>query len=283
MKRTANYFLAITVFLITMLFFSLGPIVITLGAALGGVIFGGESGLDRAYYFLMDHLNFYSVLVYLLAFVTFALWYYFAYMEREGTGRFLNTRLRRVPPAGYGWIAVLTFAMQHVTSIIFAVIAIILPKAMEAYTNMVEDSGMSDYSIMWAVSTLILPPLTEEIIFRGLIQGYLKKARAPFLLANLIQAVMFGIFHMNLVQGIYAGLLGLILGYLAERYGTLIAPMFMHLLFNLFGTVLVDLENMFMPDILYLLLVFLSVPLLVLTLLMIKFRVGERKQENVRL
>lgn len=283
MKRTANFFLAITVFLITMLFFSLGPTVITLGAALGGLIFGGENGLNRSYNFLMDHLNFYSVLIYLLAFAAFALWYYFAYVEREGAGQFLNTRLRRVPPAGYGWVTVLTFAMQHVMSIIFALIAIILPKAMEAYTNMVEDSGMSDYSLMWVVSTLILPPLTEEIIFRGLIQGYLKKARTPFLLANLIQAVMFGIFHMNLVQGIYAGLLGLTLGYLAERYGTLIAPMFMHLLFNLFGTVLVDIENMFMPDVLYMFFVFLSVPLLVLALLMIKFRVGEKRQENARL
>ena len=64
---------------------------------------------------------------------------------------------------------------------------------------------------------------------------------------NLLQAVLFGIFHQNLIQGVYAALLGFLLGYLAWRYDSLLVPIFMHFLYNLFGTVVVDLENAFLP------------------------------------
>ena len=130
------------------------------------------------------------------------------------------------------------------------------------------------------MSTLILPPLTEEIFFRGIILGYLKKASIPFIAANLIQAVFFGIYHQNIAQGVYTALLGFLLGYLAERYGTLIAPMFLHFLYNLFGTVLVDLENAFVPAAGQTILVIQSIPLTVLAVVMIQLRIGERKKER---
>ena len=99
-------------------------------------------------------------------------------------------------------------------------------------------------------------------------------------MANLIQALLFGIFHMNIVQGIYTCLLGFLLGYMAYRYDSILAPMITHALFNLFGTLIVDLENRFLPDFAIGLLVLISVPLLVGTLLMIHFRIGERKREK---
>ena len=65
------------------------------------------------------------------------------------------------------------------------------------------------------IATLVLPPLVEETIFRGLIMQYLRRGGASFIVANLIQAVLFGFFHMNIVQGIYTAIFGFLLGYLA--------------------------------------------------------------------
>ena len=107
---------------------------------------------------------------------------------------------------------------------------------------------------------------------------YLRRAEACFVVANLIQAVLFGVFHMNLVQGIYTAIFGFILGYFAERYHTLAVPMLLHALFNLFGTAGVELENALLPDAALTFLVFLSVPLLIFVFLMIHFRVGEKKK-----
>ena len=65
---------------------------------------------------------------------------------------------------------------------------------------------------------------------------------------NGVQAALFGIMHLNLVQGAYAFLVGLICGYLALKYKTLVASMLFHLCFNAysaFGTsILEKLEEM---------------------------------------
>ena len=145
---------------------------------------------------------------------------------------------------------------------------------------MVEASGFSDYSLLWAAATLILAPLMEETVFRGMIYGYLRRAGAGFVAANLIQAVLFGVYHMNLIQGIYAALAGFLLGYLAHRYQSLIIPMVFHSVFNLFGTALAEWESNVLPDLLLMVMILASVPLLAAVIAMIQLRVGEKKTEE---
>ena len=255
MKKTSNMLMAILVFALTIFVFNGTSILLSYVSVFFGVLLRGESGVSDTYYYLLGHQNLYSFLIYFTAFVLFALWYYFAVIQPRGLKPFLKARTEGLSPA-------------------------CLPAAVENYSQMVETSGLTEYSFVWFLSTLILPPLTEEIIFRGLLLGYLKKTGIPFLAANLIQAVCFGIYHQNLAQGIYTALLGFLLGYLAQRYGTLIAPMFLHFLYNLFGTVLVDLENAFLPAAGQGLLVLQSIPLAVLAIVMIQLRIGEKKKEE---
>lgn len=97
-------------------------------------------------------------------------------------------------------------------------------------------------------------------------------------MANLIQAVLFGVYHMNLVQGIYAAALGFLLGYLVWRYESLIAPMVVHALFNFFGTVIVELESNILPELFFGMIIIGCVPLLVLALVMIHWGIGGKKR-----
>jgi membrane protease YdiL (CAAX protease family) len=78
---------------------------------------------------------------------------------------------------------------------------------------------------------IIFAPITEELIFRGMI---LHKANRyiPFVWANLLQAVLFGIYHMNIVQGIYAAFLGFLLGTVYYKFKTIVASMFLHMVIN---------------------------------------------------
>lgn len=282
MKKYGNYLLAVLVFAVVMLIFNGWSIVLSLAAALCGALMRGAAGVMDAAHFLMEHLDFFSFLVYFTAFCVFALWYYFASSVKEKSLEQTGRRKLLIDPSGLIWIAALALAVQHLTSIVFGIISVVAPELMEAYTRMMETSGVTEYSVMWCVSTLILPPLTEEIIFRGLITQYVCCGGAPFAVANIIQAVFFGIFHQNIVQGVYAALLGMILGYLARRFGTLAAPMFMHLCFNLFGTVLVDLENAFLPDTVQVVLVIISLPVTVFLLIMIHLHTGERHSKRER-
>lgn len=279
MKKSGYYGMAFLVFGLTLALIYGGSVILALGAAIGGALLGGEAGVNIIYNFMLNNLNLYSCLTYLIPGAVFLLWYYFAFVEKRGIKQTVFSHTRRLTPACFGWVVLLGFAVQHVTSLIMVAINALMPSVMNEYTEMIDSSGISEYSLLWAVATLILPPIVEEVIFRGLILQYLGKAGASFIVANLIQAVLFGIFHMNLVQGIYTALLGFLLGYLAYRYDSIFVPMILHAIYNLFGTVLVDLENMFLPDVLLVVIILISVPLLIVTLLMIHFGVGEKKKK----
>ena len=76
-------------------------------------------------------------------------------------------------------------------------------------------SGSSDSVSMFLYASFVAP-ITEELIFRGYIQGALSRYGKKF--SILCSAFLFGIFHGNLVQTPYAFLAGLLLGYVAAEY-----------------------------------------------------------------
>lgn len=88
----------------------------------------------------------------------------------------------------------------------------------------------------------VLAPLGEEIVFRGIIYGQIRRvSNAPA--AIVISAVLFGLFHGNLVQFVYALVIGLVLALVRELYGGLLYPMIFHSIANLFVYVMLDLTE----------------------------------------
>lgn len=78
----------------------------------------------------------------------------------------------------------------------------------------------------------LLIPIVEELIFRGLIYRRLREYTSLGTGA-VLSALIFGIYHGNLVQGVYAFLLGLLFVYVYERYHTMAAPILFHMAANL--------------------------------------------------
>jgi hypothetical protein len=83
----------------------------------------------------------------------------------------------------------------------------------------------------------ILTPIAEELLFRGIIQGELRKAM-PEWVAVVIQGVIFAVFHWQPVQISYVLLPGLLLGLVYAWTRSLWVPIAMHILFNFLGSVL---------------------------------------------
>jgi membrane protease YdiL (CAAX protease family) len=87
---------------------------------------------------------------------------------------------------------------------------------------------------------IILAPLGEELLFRGILQTSIRKlipARSGSLrhrwAAIAITAVLFGAMHYATPQFVPAlTVFGLVLGYLYERTGSLWIPVLVHMLFN---------------------------------------------------
>lgn len=159
----------------------------------------------------------------------------------------VNARIQGVDHRHFVAAALMGYGMQIVTTLIMVLVNVLLPSVMEEYNTLVDGSGITTYGLMWVISTLALPPLVEEAGFRGLGLTYLERAGVPFAAANIVQALAFGIFHMNLTQGIYTFVLGLALGYVTHRSGSIAPAMLMHLVYNLMGTLGSDLIYSYLP------------------------------------
>lgn len=68
---------------------------------------------------------------------------------------------------------------------------------------------------MWLYVGLVAP-ICEEVLFRGVLMKELKPLGKNF--AIVTSAMVFGLFHDDVVQGTFAFLFGLILGFVAMEY-----------------------------------------------------------------
>lgn len=96
--------------------------------------------------------------------------------------------------------------------------------------------------ILSILRTAIISPIAEELVFRGVI---LKKAKdiMPFYVANIIQALLFGIVHMDPIQATYAFLYGLLFGYMVLKYQSIIPSIALHMLNNTIGVIFGRYQN----------------------------------------
>lgn len=64
---------------------------------------------------------------------------------------------------------------------------------------------------------VVVGPIAEELLFRGVIYGGLRTC-FPVDVSALVSALIFGIYHKNIVQGLYAAAFGIILAYIFEKH-----------------------------------------------------------------
>lgn len=125
----------------------------------------------------------------------------------------------------------LGLSLQFLISMCLNVVYPMLPQTLtDQYSELMEQLMGGNVWLSLFV-TVILAPLAEEYLFRGVT---MKKAQKimPFMAANVLQAVLFGIYHMNLIQGIYAFVLGMILGFTAEYFHSIWASIVLHACVN---------------------------------------------------
>tara|TARA_B100000949_G_scaffold81061_1_gene72463 strand:- start:176 stop:685 length:510 start_codon:yes stop_codon:yes gene_type:complete len=91
--------------------------------------------------------------------------------------------------------------------------------------------------LLLAITVVILAPLGEEILFRGFLQKLLEESWQDITRAVLITSLFFAFIHMNPVWVIQIYFLGVVLGYLAWRTGSILTSLILHSLNN--GTALI--------------------------------------------
>lgn len=116
----------------------------------------------------------------------------------------------------------------------------------------------------------IIAPFTEEFIFRGVIYNTLRK-NISIKWSIIIQGILFGVFHMNLIQGVYATFLGILFGYLTYKSKSIWPAVIMHITNNIIATLSgVILDYVAMNIIGYLTFIVLGITGIMISLLYIK-------------
>ena len=107
----------------------------------------------------------------------------------------------------------------------------IFSEAFIKYLNMTKFL-MNTNIVLAILGVGIIGPIIEEIIFRGLIFKELKNVM-PVPAVIIVQGVLFGIYHFNLIQFIYATFIGIMLGAIYVLTKNLWVPIFIHMVNNI--------------------------------------------------
>lgn len=103
-------------------------------------------------------------------------------------------------------------------------------------------AGAFDGGVTTLITFIVVLPLLEEVVFRGMVQRALLKTAiarrhyGPVTLANLVTTSLFAVAHLprgGLLLAIGVIVPSLCLGYFFERHQRLVSPIIMHMAFNL--------------------------------------------------
>ena len=174
--------------------------------------------------------------------------------RRMRPGSFV-VRREAVAPSGVSFakslalLLVIGVSAQFFVGGILEIVELLFPEAMAEYSELMEDTSVGVFAIVSALSIAVLAPINEEIVCRGVMFEYAMRAMSPgwnaidgaryravsaraFWIANALQALAFGVLHMNLIQGSYAFALGVLEGWVFWRTGKLRYAMLLHFALN---------------------------------------------------
>lgn len=153
---------------------------------------------------------------------------------REAKKRMALMHLRREHPRNYILALLATVGAVLGLNLLFDLTGI--TDSSTTYQAVAE----SQLSASLAVGLLcygVVTALAEELMFRGILYNELKRGcKLP--LAMVVSAMLFGLYHMNPVQGGYGFIMGLLMVYLYEYFGNFFWPALVHMLANSLAYVL---------------------------------------------
>jgi len=135
-------------------------------------------------------------------------------------------------PLGWGLQLASAKVMQHLH---------LQPREQEAVELLRGPEALADRSILGAAAILVAP-VVEEMLFRGILYPAIRRTGFPRL-AWWGSAVAFGAIHMNLATFVPLTALALLLTWLYENTGNLLAPIAAHSVFNAMNFALVWMQQ----------------------------------------
>lgn len=159
-----------------------------------------------------------------------AVFVYIAVLRLRDKSFIDECRFRGISGGHLAASAVLGISGLAISSLLLAVISLVLDAAYLDHMENMELILKGNKFIVFA-SVGIVAPLVEEVIFRGLVFRELEKIMSIKATVG-VQALLFGVYHFNITQGIYTLFLGIILGLAIVWTKSIWAPIMIHMVNN---------------------------------------------------
>lgn len=143
------------------------------------------------------------------------------------------------------------FGVRSFTEVPFRMLLVCIPLVLSAMfvlnafnewidlPNWMENTFLDMSHNVWGVLAIAVgAPFVEELLFRGAVMNCLHRAGHGPCAMIVWSALIFGVFHINPAQVIFATLLGLLLGWLYYRTGSLLPGILCHFINNSLGVAL---------------------------------------------
>lgn len=104
------------------------------------------------------------------------------------------------------------------------------------YSNMTDTIMQNQPMWILLLTVGILAPIAEELVFRGLVFRRMKDWMNTGIAIGF-SALLFGIYHGNIVQFLFAAIMGVLLAYVYHTTGTLWASILVHMVVNMWSLV----------------------------------------------
>jgi len=139
-------------------------------------------------------------------------------------------------PAYFLLLAVIGVLASHGLS---SLISLVSSTGMLGNYQEIEENVFAASPVFVILQTVLLAPASEELLFRGILLRRLQQYLPGFWAPALISSAVFGIYHLNLAQGIFAFLFGLLICAVYDKFRNLWAAIAVHAGGNLISVVLV--------------------------------------------
>lgn len=143
---------------------------------------------------------------------------------------YLNTA-KKLPVRVYVLYALTGALLAFVLTLVFNVTGL---SQLSSYSSVAERQFNYFASpVMLFLLYCVFMPILEEVVFRFVIYNSLLMALKKTLWAIVISSIIFGIYHLNPVQGLYAFLMGLFIAFSYHKTESIFTPIIVHASANL--------------------------------------------------
>ena len=158
------------------------------------------------------------------------------YMRYKRRGFSVMMRFKKISLKQGLLAGLLGIVMLGMSSFIIEAIYYFDPSVVDDYIEAIDAISLNANAFVIFIIFAIMAPLFEELLMRGVLFRVFERTILPMGFIIVLSGIFFGVFHLNIVQGLFAAIGGILIAYSFYLTDSLWVPIIIHGVNNLVST-----------------------------------------------